>query len=251
MLTVSTRSCRIWSVAGRAEGSRGAQRHAGARNRVRASKASKAGKAGKAGKATPRSSYHHGDLPRAMLEAAVRTIQREGVHALTLRGVGQQLGVSRTALYRHFANKDALLQAVADEGFRTLQSELQHAWTNCRDGREGFDAMGHAYVRFAVRHPSHYRVMFGGALRDAGGPARAPDSDGDAFGTLVHALENQQRDGLVRPGDPRQLALYVWAVVHGVAMLAIDGILNSTAEVEQLAQFAIDRIRNGIGANDL
>src|SRR5262245_20881721 len=105
-----------------------------------------------------RDRYHHGDLSRALVEEAVRTIQKAGVDALTLRRVGERLGVSRTALYRHFADKAALLEAVASEGFRMLRTELQQAWDAHRGGRVGFEAEGAAYIRFAVAHPSHYRV---------------------------------------------------------------------------------------------
>src|SRR5215468_305180 len=113
--------------------------------------------------------YHHGDLARALLHEAVRTIHRNGVEALTLRGVGDRLGVSRTALYRHFADKQALLDEVAADGFRTLRAALRGAWDAGGGGRAGFDAMGVAYVGFAVSHPSHYRVMFGGLARRHGG----------------------------------------------------------------------------------
>ena len=89
--------------------------------------------------------YHHGDLRRALLLEAVRTIQADGAAALTLRGVGDRLGVSRTALYRHFADKQALLGEVAAEGFRMLRAALREAWG--RGGRAGFDAMGVAYVQ--------------------------------------------------------------------------------------------------------
>src|SRR5690349_18612179 len=75
-----------------------------------------------------RDRYHHGDLHRALLQEAVRTIQTRGVEALTLRAAGQTLGVSRSALYRHFADKAALLRAVAQEGFRMLRLELVRAW---------------------------------------------------------------------------------------------------------------------------
>src|SRR5688572_30476807 len=98
--------------------------------------------------------YHHGDLGRALLQEAVRTIQLRGVEALTLREVGRRLGVSRTALYRHFTDKSALLSAVSREGFRTLRLELQAAWESRGRGRAGFAAMGVAYVRFAVANPS-------------------------------------------------------------------------------------------------
>ena len=76
----------------------------------------------------PKDQYHHGDLRRALLQAAVRTLHKHGLDALTLRAVGEELGVSRSALYRHFADKSALLTAVASEGFRMLRSELSAAW---------------------------------------------------------------------------------------------------------------------------
>src|SRR5687767_3479304 len=111
--------------------------------------------------------YHHGDLRRALLQAAVRTIRTHGVDGLTLRGVGSTLGVSRTALYRHFTDKAALLAAVAAEGFRMLREELARAWEESGRALTGFEAMGRAYVRFAVAHPSHYRVMFGADISSA------------------------------------------------------------------------------------
>lgn len=186
-----------------------------------------------------------------MLAEAIRVIQRHGMDALTLRGVGHRLGVSRTALYRHFASKHALLQAVAAEGFRTLQHELHTAWLGGGQSRAAFDAMGRAYVQFAVRYPSHYRVMFGNALRDADAlpkPDPNGDGDGDAFDTLVRALVAQQQAGLVRNDDPQQLALYVWSVVHGIAMLALDGIVRTPEDISTLTEFAIARLWAGIGA---
>src|SRR4051812_41503442 len=100
--------------------------------------------------------YHHGNLRRALLDEALATIRAEGVSGLTLREIGTRVGVSRTALYRHFADKRALLSAVATEGFRTLRLELVAAWENNGRGRAGFETMGVAYVRFAVANPAHY-----------------------------------------------------------------------------------------------
>src|SRR4026207_2412589 len=87
-----------------------------------------------------------GDLPRARVEEAVRVIRAEGIAALTLREVGSRLGVSRSALYRHFADKQALLTAVATEGFRTLREGLVSAWEDGGRGRAAFGAMGVAYI---------------------------------------------------------------------------------------------------------
>ena len=195
--------------------------------------------------AKPPSRYHHGNLPEAMLQEAVRTIQKQGVEALTLRGVGERLGVSRTALYRHFADKQALLAAVAAEGFRTLRTALADAWDSGGRGREGFDAMGLAYVHFAVTHPSHYRVMFGGAVR-AGDERSHGDAGTDAFRVLLDAIVEQQAQGLVRPDEPRELALYIWAIVHGVAMLALDGMLPPEVPAATLMALANRRLETGI-----
>src|SRR5918999_5020029 len=110
----------------------------------------------------PQRPYHHGNLRRGLLDVALATIRAEGVEGLTLREIGARLGVSRTALYRHFADKRALLAAVATEGFRALRQQLVAAWEEGGRGDAAFHAMGVAYVRFAVANPAHYRVMFGG-----------------------------------------------------------------------------------------
>jgi len=191
--------------------------------------------------------YHHGDLQRALLQAAVRTIHAHGVDGLTLRDVGRTLGVSRTALYRHFADKAALLAAVAAEGFRHLRSELVDAWEKGGRGRRGFEAMGAAYVRFAVANPSHYRVMFSADIRHASS-AELAEAGTAAFRVLVDSLIEQQQAGLVRADDPMQMALFVWANVHGIAMLAIDRRFERQhADVDAVTHYAIDRIRTGIG----
>jgi AcrR family transcriptional regulator len=120
---------------------------------------------------------------------------------VTLREIGARLGVSRTALYRHFADKRALLSAVATEGFRTLRQALVSAWEEGGRGDVAFRAMGFAYVRFAVANPSHYRVMFGGSVdSQAEDPELATEAHG-AFQALVDALAALQRDGIVRADD--------------------------------------------------
>jgi AcrR family transcriptional regulator len=194
----------------------------------------------------PSGRYHHGDLRRALVEQAVRTIQSQGVERLTLRAVGQRLGVSRTALYRHFADKSALLAAVACEGFRTLRLRLVETWEQQGRGREGFSAMGIAYVQFAIAHPSHYRVMFGG-FAGANDPELRQEASG-AFQALVDALVEQQRQGLVRNDEPLLMARFIWSMVHGIAMLAIDGQLGEAANGDSLIRYAVGRIHDGIEA---
>ncbi len=191
--------------------------------------------------------YHHGDLSRALLEEALRTIQADGVEGLTLRGVGEKLGVSRTAMYRHFSDKQALLAAVGRAGFRTLRLALTAAWEEHGRGRTGFEAMGLAYVQFAVRHPSHYRVMFGRFVESCSRDAEFVQEATGTFQVLVDSLVDQQQAGLVRRDDPALLARFIWAIVHGIAMLVIDGQLRGVDEDGALLnQYAVDRIRDAI-----
>lgn len=195
----------------------------------------------------PPARYHHGDLRRALLQAAVRTLQKQGLDALTLRAVGEELGVSRSALYRHFADKAALLTAVASEGFRTLESALRLAWESNGKGVAGFQAQGEAYVRFALENPWHYRVMFGSGFELQADDPELRTNGAAAFAALVDALVEQQAQGLVRREDPHMQANFAWAVVHGVAMLAIDGNLERRGtDASAVGRYVVERIRSGI-----
>jgi AcrR family transcriptional regulator len=195
----------------------------------------------------PRRPYHHGNLRRALLDEALATIRAEGVDGLTLRQIGARLGVSRTALYRHFADKRALLTAVATEGFRMLRQQLVAAWEGGGRGPAASQAMGVAYVRFAVANPSHYRVMFSRFIdAEPQDPELAAEAGG-AFQALVDAVAALQRDGIVRGDDTVLVARFIWAVVHGVAMLAIDGQLPEPGGVEELMRYALERLGTGIG----
>lgn len=196
----------------------------------------------------PRRPYHHGNLRRGLLDEALATIRAEGVDRLTLREIGTRLGVSRTALYRHFADKRALLAAVATEGFRTLRQHLEAAWVEGGRNRAAFEAMGTAYIRFAIGNSSHYRVMFGGSIDPkVCGPELAAEAAG-AFQALVEALTSLQRAGVVRADDTLTTARYVWAVVHGVSMLAINGQLPDPGSIDALTRHTSDRLLTGIEA---
>jgi len=182
-------------------------------------------------------------LRGALVREAARTISTAGVEGVTLRDVGQRLGVSRTALYRHFHDKAALLAAVAREGFQTFSRELRDAWDGGGGGVSGFRAMGAAYVRFAIANPAYYRIMFG-RFKDLcnSDPALAAEAAG-SFQVLLDALAALQREGTIPAGDAEQLGRFVWATVHGVAMLAIDGQLGpDPAAANALTAFTLDRL---------
>jgi hypothetical protein len=122
-----------------------------------------------------------------------------------------------------------------------LRRTLVDAWDRGGRGRQGFEAMAEAYVCFAVENPSHYRVMFSAPLDGAADPELSREGAA-AFQVLLDALVEQQATGLVQPDAPLPLARFIWALVHGIAMLAIDGRLpHAKADITTLTRYAIGR----------
>lgn len=205
-------------------------------------------RAPRAKKPAKKRAYHHGDLERALVETAVRTIQDEGVHALTLRSVGSRLGVSRTALYRHFDDKAALLARVASEGFKLLHAALSGAVARAAEGGgEPLQTMAVAYVNFARTNPSHYQTMFGGFLKDW---SHYPDlivHAEAAFNVLLDTIRDEQRQGRIGPGDPVELAELTWSMSHGIATLGMAHQLARTpTPLEELAVLGCTILEHGL-----
>src|SRR5271154_5377596 len=107
--------------------------------------------------------YHHGDLERALIAAARGLLEKEGIEALSLRAVARAVGVSPAAPYHHFADKDALLAAVAAQGFRELTAAMKKRMTRETEPTKRFLGTGAGYVAFAAANPALFRLMFGGS----------------------------------------------------------------------------------------
>ncbi|MFB1479061.1 TetR/AcrR family transcriptional regulator [Corallococcus sp. RDP092CA] len=186
--------------------------------------------------------YHHGDLRQALVDAAVALIAEEGFSALTLREVARRAGVTHAAPYRHFADKEALLEAVAHEGFRAMAREMRERMAPQADPLERLYAAGEAYVLFAVRHPPHFRVMFGPHFTRPLSPPPAVEGEADAFTLLVSTIEAGQAAGLLRPGESRPLTLTAWSLVHGLASLFVDRQLGESPQGAEAAE-ALARVQ--------
>lgn len=194
--------------------------------------------------------YHHGDLRRALLDAALGLLAEPGgAGLLTLREVARRAGVSHAAPYRHFDSKEALLAEVAEEGFRRMREEMVQRVAGLEaEPLRRHQQMGVGYVLFALRHPAHFRVMFGPELKfDQAGLQGAASA---AFGELVGSVVHCQEAGVMRPGAPLELALASWSLVHGLAQLAVDGRLvpagYGTYDTEQLAQRVLELLAQGM-----
>lgn len=162
----------------------------------------------------PSDRYHHGDLRRALVEAALELLLEGGTDALGMRELARRVGVSAAAPYRHFRDKQALIQAVAAAGFALFLEAIEDAKAGAAP-EEQFGAMAEAYVQFALRYPRLYRLMFSSELgkyedKDL---RRAADA---VYASLAVAAAKED------PEAPGEAAISAWAFVHGLSMLLLD-----------------------------
>ena len=193
------------------------------------------------------STYHHGDLRAALLVEAAAIITEGGAGSLTMRELGRRLGVSRAAPYRHFADKSALLVAVAAAGFNRLGRRLQTIDVSASpSGVEGLRRIGEEYVRFALENPAHYRLMYG---KEALTRKDLPELRGTAnalFEQLVTVFRVHQRSGAIKRQDPRVQAYVAWSAVHGLASLVIEGQIMATVDVDALVEQTTQTLLDGM-----
>lgn len=189
----------------------------------------------------PSGGYHHGNLREALVAAALERLQADGPAALGLRELARSVGVSPSAPYRHFADRQALLEAVATAGFQRFASAMTAAASG-RPETEQLEAMARAYVRFAVDAPQLFRLMFSAEIEHRRDPALAAASKA-AYATLATAAARDD------PAAAAKVAITAWAFVHGLSVLLIDqqilGVSSTGADalVEQLAHRLIAGLR--------
>lgn len=163
---------------------------------------------------TSNESYHHGSLREALVAAGIAALEGHEGKDVSLRELARAVGVSPTAVYRHFPDKKALTEALATEGLNMLYEAQKAASDAAQNSAKAFAETGRAYVRFALAHPALFRLMF---------------TQGDP---VLHSAENDQARALLDEttraltGDKEageRLALQAWAIAHGIAMLMLDG----------------------------
>ena len=170
---------------------------------------------------TPQRPYHHGGVRAAAIEAGLRLLEMSNAEDFSLRAVSRAIGVSATALYRHFPDKSALLIALAQEGLDRLASAQEAASQASGDGIAGFNAAGRTYVRFGLEHPALFRMIMT--------HMPAVDHFNDSVDRMPSPMR-YLRESVARlvPSDAdaqtqKALALRCWAMVHGLTMLILDG----------------------------
>jgi AcrR family transcriptional regulator len=173
-------------------------------------------------KRAPRRGYHHGDLKAALVESAVEILREQGLEALTLRAVARRAGVSQAAPYRHFADRRALVAAVAEHGFLRLQAAM-HETVGTASGRAALKQVALAYVKFARENSAEYRVMFGPEVAITDDLPDLRHTARSVLGFVAEGIVQLQRAGAVADGDAWMIAVAIWSMLHGLVMLSLDG----------------------------
>jgi AcrR family transcriptional regulator len=187
--------------------------------------------------------YHHGNLRTTLLEQAERTVRERGVEALSLRELARDAGVSHGAPRRHFPDRQALLDALADAGFQRLGAELREAVEAAgEDFQARLQATAAAYIRFATGDAALLELMFAGKHHDASGSLE--ETAMQAFAVLFELILQGQAQGALEPGDPKRVGLVLFATIQGIAALVTGGIVGPE-ELDELVADAIAHFLRG------
>jgi len=186
--------------------------------------------------------YHHGDLRRALIEAGLALLATGGAESLGLREVARAVGVSASAPYRHFENRQALLAAVAREGFIQFDAHLRAAGKDWPADQQ-LEVMGRAYIGFALDHPQLFRLMFSPLVSKDANPALM-EAARAAYESLA-ALAAPQN-----PEARREATVSTWALVHGLAVLLLDDQIRIDGEADRdmLVEAVLTRFVAGLRA---
>ncbi|MBU2604342.1 MAG: WHG domain-containing protein [Alphaproteobacteria bacterium] len=184
----------------------------------------------------PKGGYHHGDLRVALIATGLKKLEESSAESLSLREIAREIGVSATAIYRHFPDRDSLLSALAAEGLAQLAREQKAAGK--AGGKEGFTEMGRAYVRFAMNNPALFRLIYSSLPAAADLNCVNPeDSPGWLLRQSIANLAGPKASDAQRKAG----VLRAWALVHGLAMLILSG---------QIAPKDIDQLINEVVSVD-
>ncbi len=196
-----------------------------------------------------RSSYHHGDLLNALVEAGTALARAGGPDAVVVREAARRAGVSHAAAYRHFDDRSSLLVAVAAGALGHLARAIERAQDGVDDPRERLRAVGRAYVGFALDEPGLFRLAF--SHHPPEGPARAPArgaSGLDPAELMSRTLDGLVDAGLLRAERLEQARLTAWSAVHGLAGLLLDGPLSTLPDAakRQAVEAVVVGVERGV-----
>jgi AcrR family transcriptional regulator len=198
--------------------------------------------------------YHHGNLPRALIDAVLSLVSEKGVTNLTMREVARKAEVSHNAPYAHFADMEALLAAVAQEGIWLIHEILKEATEQeYEHPLEKLEALCILYVRFAVEHREYYRIMFGPHISNPMEHQGLIETALKVIGLAIGAIKECQEEGYLKPDDPGIITTFAWSTLHGLANLVAERRipLDDLEQVDEAVKLAIRHLYYGLAGENL
>ena len=194
--------------------------------------------------------YHHGNLRQALLGEADRIIETDGIDALSVRKLADNVGVSRTALYHHFRDKNALLSAITEAQFSHWGKQLTEVLDDQAPIEEQIKVFAKQYLYGATERPAHYNLMFGKPIWKSGEPSESLTEISRAtFQNYVILIKRWQDLGAIEAAiPPLQLAQVSWGMLHGLARLLIDGVYVDHKQIEEMSDAVTRLLLNGQAA---
>ncbi|MCC3861592.1 TetR/AcrR family transcriptional regulator [Pseudemcibacter aquimaris] len=175
---------------------------------------------------TKKSTYHHGNLREVLISSALEILKEGTLQDLSLRALARKAGVSQTAPYRHFEDKEALIVVLISEGSALLQEHMVKACQGTDDPVEQLINMGVAYYDFSQDYSAHFRLMFGGSLEDKEKHAHLFEQEKKGYDVLEQVISNCMKLPHSPELSPRLIRLTSWSLVHGLASLILNDVMN-------------------------
>ncbi|GHO48333.1 TetR/AcrR family transcriptional regulator [Ktedonospora formicarum] len=197
--------------------------------------------------------YHHGNLRNALIQAGLELLSEGGAAALDLRKVARRVGVSQAAPYSHFADKQALIASITEEGFHRLAKRIQNALEEASADTLGqLQALARAYVSFAQENPWLMREMFSGLAIDRNLYPTLIASTHDVLKMFMRAIKHGQETNTIVKGDIGELGAVLWSLLHGIAILIIEKqtspYTDDPESVEHFIHRCVQMLYNGLGS---
>lgn len=192
---------------------------------------------------TLKTKYHHGDLRKSLISGASKMVVEAGIENLSLRKLAETLGVSRTAAYHHFTDKNELLCAIAEQGFERLHHISSDIFASKNiSSEEKYRRFVSAYIGFATENPSLYELMFGRVIwKENNSTATLKNIAYTTFDYQVDMTRQWQEQGVIKNQENTlRLAQVSWATLHGIARLVIDGIYAQPSQIDEMCECAIN-----------